>query len=92
MSNKAMTKEQEAIEFLGSMRGQYIMGQALQLAINALESVEPEVMRERSNIKDMEFLRDELFPMGGVVAALEKAKKKMNQEFFDLYEVKKEEA
>ena len=83
-----MTKEQEAIEFLGSMRGQYIMGQALQLAINTLESVEPEVMRELSNIKDMEFLRDELFPMGHAVSALERAKKKMDQEFFDLYEVK----
>ena len=65
-----MTKEQEAIEFLGSVRGQYIMGQALQLAIESLESVEPEVMREFSNISDMKFIRDNLFSMGASVTAM----------------------
>ena len=67
-----MTKEQEAIEFLGSVRGQYIMGQALQLAIESLESVEPEVMREISNISDMKFIRDNLFSMGASVNAMKK--------------------
>ena len=67
-----MTKEQEAIEFLGSMRGQYIMGQALQLAIESLESVEPEVMREISNISDMKFIRDNLFSMGASVTEMKK--------------------
>ena len=67
-----MTKEQEAIEFLGSMRGQYIMGQALQLAIESLESVEPEVMREFSNISDMKFIRDNLVSMGASVTAMKK--------------------
>jgi hypothetical protein len=67
-----MTKEQEAIEFLGSVRGQYIMGQALQLAIESLESVEPEVMRELSNISDMAFIRDNLFSMGASVTAMKR--------------------
>ena len=67
-----MTKEQEAIEFLGSVRGQYIMGQALQLAIESLESVAPEVMREISNISDMKFIRDHLFSMGASVTAMKK--------------------
>ena len=48
-------------EFLTTMRGQYIVSQALNKAIEALEAVEPEIMREVSNIDDMKFLRDELF-------------------------------
>ena len=65
-------KQKVAFEFLVSLRGQFIMGQALQVAIEAMESVEPE-MRERSNIQDMKFLRDNLFNLG---AAISKARKK----------------
>ena len=48
-------------EFLATIRGQYILSQALNKAIDVMEAVEPEVMRELSNIADMKFLRDELF-------------------------------
>ena len=50
-------------EFLTTMRGQYIISQALGKAIEVMEAVEPKVMRELSNIEDMKFLRDELFNM-----------------------------
>ena len=65
-------KQEVAFEFLVSLRGQFIMGQALQVAIEAMESVEPEI-RERSNIQDMKFLRDNLFNLG---AAISNARKK----------------
>jgi len=51
----------DAIEFLMSGRGRYIMAQALHYGIQSLESVEPEVMQEKSNIEDMKYLRDNLF-------------------------------
>jgi len=51
----------DAIEFLSSGRGKYIMAQALYHGIKTLESVEPEIMQERSNIEDMKYLRDNLF-------------------------------
>ena len=60
-------KQEVAFEFLVSLRGQFIMGQALQVAIEAMESVEPE-MRERSNIQDMKFLRDNLFNLGAAIS------------------------
>jgi hypothetical protein len=50
-----------AVEFLNSGRGKYIMAQALYHGIKSLESVEPKVMREQSNIEDMKYLRDNLF-------------------------------
>ena len=53
---------QKAIEFAGSIRGQYILSQALCLAIEKLKEV-PENRREVSNISDMELLLDNLFPM-----------------------------
>ena len=51
----------DAIKFLQSFRGRYIIGQALFYAIKELKSVEPDVHQEKSNISDMEYLRDELF-------------------------------
>ena len=52
----------EAEEFINSPRGQFIMSQALCLAIKKLEEVKG-VMQEKSNIADMKYLQDELFPM-----------------------------
>jgi hypothetical protein len=51
-----------AEELFTSPRGQYIVSQALTVAINVLKEV-PEPYREVSNIEDMEILRDELFPL-----------------------------
>ncbi len=49
-----------AMRFLNSRRGRYIMAQALTVAIDTLDSVEG-VRKEASNIEDMKFLRTELF-------------------------------
>ena len=57
------TQDKVAAErLLNSLRGSYIVSQALCIAIEELEKVEPPVMREQSNIEDMQLLRDELFP------------------------------
>jgi hypothetical protein len=53
----------DAIRLVQSPRGQYILSQALTVAIETLESVEPPAMRELSNIEDMRFIRDNLFPI-----------------------------
>jgi len=52
----------KAMEFATSLRGQYILSQALSVAIEKMKEV-PENMREVSNISDMEYLRDEIFPI-----------------------------
>ena len=52
----------ETMEFASSVRGQYIISQALCLAIEKLNE-QPENRREVSNISDMELLLDNLFPM-----------------------------
>jgi hypothetical protein len=57
-----MNDRDKAMDLAQSMRGQLILGQALSLAIKQLETI-PVPRREISNIKDMRFLRDELFPM-----------------------------
>ena len=57
----------QALSLLESQRGKYIIGQALHIAIKALESVEPPVMREVSNIEDMKALRDHFFPTFSVI-------------------------
>ena len=55
------TKElDKAIEFAESLRGNYILGQALFYAIKELEKV-PSPYREVSNISDMKYIRDELY-------------------------------
>ena len=64
-----MTEEQKqsAIEFASSMRGRYILAQALFHAIKKLEAVTPEVMQEKSNIADMKYLRETLFDLPDVL-------------------------
>ena len=59
-SSAQLTKAQE---FLNTIRGQYIISQALGHAIKRLEAVVIPHEREVSNISDMKFLRDNLFPM-----------------------------
>lgn len=62
----------EAMAFLGSMRGRYIIGQALGIAIAEMEKVPPP-HREESNIEDMKFLRDSI-PGFEIWTALERVK------------------
>ena len=60
-STTTSTKEMnEAIEFAESIRGNYIIGQALYYAIKELEKV-PSPYREVSNISDMKYIRDNLY-------------------------------
>lgn len=41
---------------IATPRGKYLLAQALHYGIKTLKSVEPPIMRERSNIEDMEML------------------------------------
>lgn len=55
-----------------TIREQYILAQALTLAIKQLESVEPRVMRELSNIADMKAILEENLPMfSGILESVE---------------------
>jgi hypothetical protein len=56
-----MSKQQDVLKFLGSPRGQYIVGQALAIAVKELQK---EKHPEQSNIDDMKFLGEELFKAG----------------------------
>ena len=58
-------EQQEAMKLLGSPRGQYIIGQALAIAIKELEKEEGE-LQEKSNISDMKYLGENLFMAGYV--------------------------
>ena len=64
-----MTQQEKATEFASSMRGQYILSQALWLGIEKLTEVQPEHIREESNISDMKFLLHNIFPMFAAVMA-----------------------
>ena len=56
-----MTKQtKQAIEFAQSMRGVYILSQALHYGIKELSKVKG-VHKEISNIEDMKFLKKHLF-------------------------------
>ena len=58
-----MTNQKDVLKFLGSPRGQYIVGQALAIAVKELEK-EDEKLQEKSNIEDMKFLGENLFKAG----------------------------
>ena len=62
------------VEFASSVRGQYIISQALCLAIDKMndDTAGRPHLREDSNIADMEYLRDELFPIYKAIQAVEK--------------------
>lgn len=64
MANKNNTTKPtktEAVQFAQSLRGQYILGQALAIASETLKKAE---YPESSNISDMEFLGESLFQIG----------------------------
>lgn len=63
--NKLSQKEKEEIgaDLFSSVRGQYIISQALSKAIDVMKKVEPPIMREQSNIGDMEILHETVFPI-----------------------------
>ena len=62
MSDKTTSvKQLDAAEFAAGPRGQYIISQALYVAIKTMSEV-PEESREISNIEDMQYILDTLFP------------------------------
>lgn len=63
-------KKDELSDFVNSMRGTYIISQALYYAIRELESV-PEGRRELSNIHDMKYLKEHLFNMFPIAGEVE---------------------
>ena len=69
-------KRREALEFACSTRGLYIISQALCVAIQAMEKV-PKKKRELSNIADMRFLMETLFP---IYKNIQEAQKKFQEE------------
>lgn len=55
-----MTEVTNALEFVNSHRGRYILAQALTLGIEKLSEVD-ERRKEVSNIADMQYILDSLF-------------------------------
>ena len=72
-----MPEKGEAIEFFNSIRGQYIISQALYLAIESIKA-RTILKQEPSNMADMQFLLDNLFPIFKSVAEAEKKLKIWN--------------
>lgn len=60
--DKMGNERKGALKFMSSLRGQFIMGQALYIAAETLKKVD-EPFTELSNIADMEYLMDNVFPM-----------------------------
>ena len=62
MNEDKVKDVQEAGEFLSSMRGRYIVSQALHLAMKEINS-RPANLQEPSNVEDMKYLYDNVFPL-----------------------------
>ena len=63
MSGKTISKStarQRALKLLNSLRGRYIISQALHYGIQELDKL-PVPYREVSNLNDMQYLREVLF-------------------------------
>ena len=68
VKGKRIINSEDALEFANSIRGQYIISQALTIANGVLETyeIDDDVMRaEPSNRADMEFLL-KAFPLYGI--------------------------
>ena len=72
------SSHEKAVNFANSMRGQLIMAQALDKAIEVMKAVQPEYLQEKSNIADMEHIRENLF--SSFPPAILKIKKEMNDD------------
>ena len=60
--NNGVSKEQQnAIEFAASLRGQWLLGMALYVSLDVLSEQTDNVMED--DLKDMQRLMDQLFPM-----------------------------
>jgi hypothetical protein len=70
-----VTKTEDAVVFLSSMRGRLMMARALHYGIEELNKVEG-IHREVSDIADMQYLKDNLFDFP--VEILEPSKMEVN--------------
>tara|TARA_R110000744_G_scaffold375_3_gene1394 strand:+ start:1253 stop:1687 length:435 start_codon:yes stop_codon:yes gene_type:complete len=61
MSDHTHDEKQHKLDFLFSMRGQLILGQALTEALDVMGRREPPQLREHSNMSDINYILDE-FP------------------------------
>lgn len=66
-----MKKKEQAINLFQSIRGEYIIGQALYLAIESINK-RPQHQQEPSNVVDMLLLMNQLFPIYSATQQLEK--------------------
>ena len=62
MRMKPKTRKERAKSLLDSIRGHFIVSQALFLAIKSIEK-RPFRHQEPSNVEDMQLLLDEIFPL-----------------------------
>ena len=62
-----MTPEDQATMLMQSLRGQYIIGQALYIALESMQN-RPDIEREPSNEADMRLLMEQIFPIYHAVA------------------------
>jgi len=62
----------KALNLFNSVRGNYIVGQALYLAMEHIKERHT-IQQEPSNMADMELMMTEMFPLYSVVAGAEKA-------------------
>jgi len=72
-------KKAEALQFALSLRGRYIISQALWYAIRELKKVKPP-LREESNIKDMEYLMNNYFNLFKLAKEAEKHAEKASKQ------------
>ena len=83
VGKKEQEQRQKAIHFAQSIRGQFILSQALSTAIAVMDKEEyPEI----SNIEDMKFLRENLFHLFQKISADKKPTiQKQRDEYFNRY-------
>lgn len=67
MKDEFSQESQDLLAFANSARGQLLISQALSIAIKVMDQVEPEEVRERSNIEDMKLLYTKVFPLYAMV-------------------------
>ena len=69
-------EQRKAVQFTSTFRGQYIISQALAVAIDSLKEV-PEPYTEHSNIADMQYLLDNLFTIYPMVSQDDEDQRKL---------------
>lgn len=62
MTKKEKKSLKPAVQFASSMRGQFIISQALAIAVESMRTVDKD-FQEMSNMKDMEYLFDTVYDM-----------------------------